>query len=250
MHWTVETRDVTEIVKAPAHGHVLLILLITSSFALAGRRLRGVTLSGAVAGFAVAFLLYSSAGPGAFALLVALFAITFLATRLGRSRKQSLGTAERSEGRGASQVLANVGVAALFAISYKYFPRTELLAACVAALTEAAADTVSSECGQALSASVWMVTTGARVPVGSNGGISLPGTFFGALAAFAMALSAVWLALVPAHSAGIITAAAFCGMFVDSLLGALLEAPGRLNNDAVNLLGTLSAALLALWWTR
>jgi uncharacterized membrane protein len=35
-------------------------------------------------------------------------------------------------------------------------------------------------------------------------------------------------------------------MFLDSLLGATLERPGSLNNDAVNLLGTLFAALIAL----
>jgi uncharacterized protein (TIGR00297 family) len=223
---------------------------VTLLFALAGYRLRGVSRSGALAGFAMALLLYVCAGPGAFGLLVALFAVTFLATRLGRQRKVALGTAEQFGGRQASQVLANVGVAALFAISYRYFGHFSFLAACAAALAEAAADTVSSECGQALHSSTWLVTTGARVPAGTNGGISLPGTACGALAALGMSLMAVWAGLLASPSAWIVFAAAFCGMCLDSLLGTLLERPGGLNNNAVNLLGTLSAALLAWWWVR
>jgi uncharacterized membrane protein len=36
------------------------------------------------------------------------------------------------------------------------------------------------------------------------------------------------------------------GLFVDSLLGATLERRGWLNNDAVNFLSTLAAALIAI----
>jgi len=39
--------------------------------------------------------------------------------------------------------------------------------------------------------------------------------------------------------------AAVAGLFVDSLLGALPEQRGWLNNDAVNTLSTLAAAVLA-----
>jgi uncharacterized membrane protein len=35
------------------------------------------------------------------------------------------------------------------------------------------------------------------------------------------------------------------GLFVDSLLGATIERRGWLNNDAVNFLSTLAAALIA-----
>ena len=252
MHWTAaDVRDIAGIMNAPASRRaVLAATLVTFLFALAGYCLRGVTRSGALAGFAVALLLYLNAGFGAFATLVALFVLTLLATRLGRHRKLALGTAERPEGRSASQVLANVGVSALFATLYGAFGKVSLLAAGAAALAEAAADTVSSEGGQAYDSPVRLVTTGARVPVGTNGGISAVGTVCGALAAAGMALAAVLGGLVSASSAWIVALAALCGMFLDSLLGALLEGPGRLNNDAVNLLGTLAAALLAWWWVR
>ncbi len=225
-------------------------LAVTLVFAVAGYFLRGVSRSGAVAGCVVAYAIYVYAGPGAFVMLVALFVLTFLATRLGRRRKLALGTAERSEGRSASQVLANVGVASLFAIGYGHFRQPYLLAGCTAALAEAAADTVSSECGQVFGAPTRLLTTGARVPVGTNGGISLAGTLCGTLAATGMALAAALVGLVDGRGGWAVAAAAVSGMFVDSLLGAVLESPGWLNNDAVNLLGTLSAALLGCWWTR
>jgi uncharacterized protein (TIGR00297 family) len=225
---------------------VLTALAVTSIFALVGYWLRGVSRSGAVAGFVVAFLLYYCAG--AFGLLVALFALTLLATRLGRQRKLALGTAEKPEGRSASQVLANVGIAAAFAIAYEHYGRASLLAACIAALAEAAGDTVSSECGQAYASSARLLTTGARVPVGTNGGVSVVGTASGALAALLLSFGAAWSGLIASPVAGRVFAAAMGGVFLDSLLGATVECRGWLNNNGVNLLGTLSAALLAWWW--
>jgi hypothetical protein len=47
--------------------------------------------------------------------LLALFLLTFAATRFGRSRKESLGVAEAKRGRRASQVIANLGIAGLCA---------------------------------------------------------------------------------------------------------------------------------------
>ncbi len=45
--------------------------------------------------------------------ILALLVLTSLATRFGRSRKEKLGTAEERHGRGAAQVCANLGFAAL-----------------------------------------------------------------------------------------------------------------------------------------
>jgi uncharacterized membrane protein len=45
--------------------------------------------------------------------VLAVFLLSFIATRLGRDKKERLGTAEKRHGRAAAQVAANLGVAAL-----------------------------------------------------------------------------------------------------------------------------------------
>ncbi len=220
--------------------------LVTLLFAALARWVRGVSFSGAIAGAAVCFVLYLGAGPGAFVALVSVFALTWISTRFGYRRKEKLGTAEKLDGRTALQVLANLAVAAIFAgASALAGGKAVFLLAASAALSEAAADTVSSEMGQARSANARLITTWQEVPAGTDGGVSWAGTLAGIAAAIAVSLVCVLTGLVPLKWLGISTAGAVAGMITDSYLGALLERRKLLNNDAVNFLGTLAAACAA-----
>ena len=60
-----------------------------------------------------------------------------------------------------------------------------------------------------------------------------------------MALVATVSGLVPIHYAAAIVYAGVLGTLVDSLLGALFERRGWLNNDLVNLLSTAAAVGIA-----
>jgi uncharacterized protein (TIGR00297 family) len=218
-------------------------LIVTVVFTTLARWVRGVSFSGAIAGAAVCFLLYVGAGLGAFVALVSVFALTWISTRFGYRRKENLGTAEKLDGRTASQVLANLAVAASCAgISGLTAGKAVLLLAASAALSEAAADTVSSEVGQARSAKARLITTWAEVAAGTDGGVSWAGTLAGVAAAFVVSLVSVSTGLLPLKWLGISITAAVAGMIADSLLGASLERRKLLNNDAVNFLGTLVAA--------
>jgi uncharacterized protein (TIGR00297 family) len=220
--------------------------VVTVIFTALGRWVRGVSFSGAIAGAAVCFLLYAGAGPGAFVALVSVFALTWLSTRFGYRRKEKLGTAERLDGRTALQVLANLAVAAICAaLSAFTAEKAVCLLAVSAALSEAAADTVSSELGQARNEKARLITTWQEVPAGTNGGVSWAGTLAGIVAATAVSWVCVLAGLVPIKWLGISIAAAIAGMVADSFLGALLERRAFLNNDAVNFLGTLIAASTA-----
>jgi uncharacterized protein (TIGR00297 family) len=224
-------------------------VLVTLAFATLARTLRGVSISGALAGAVVCFLLYASAGPGAFVALAGVFVLTWIATKLGYRRKQHLGTAERREGRKASQVLANLSVAAVCAILFSLTHGNRVfLLALAAALGEATADTVSSELGQALSPRARLITTWREVPAGTDGGISLAGTLAGAAAAVLIAAVCAVVGLLPWNwaASAVVVLSAITGMIADSFLGAWLERRGVLNNDLVNLLGTLTAAGVAL----
>src|SRR5262249_55758164 len=168
------------------------------------------------------------------------------ATRFGRTRKRSLAIAERSGGRDGAQVLANVGVSATFAALSSLTPyRVPLIVGSLAALAEAACDTVSSETGKTLAREARLVTSGKLVAAGTNGAVSVSGTVLGALAAALIAIEPAIAGLLDLHSAVIVTLAGALGMLLDSLLGATFERRGGMTNNAVNLVSTLGAALLA-----
>ena len=225
----------------PTRERWLIALAVTAIFALLAWLAHGVNWSGALAGSAVAFVL-SAREIRMFYLLLVVFAVTLAATRLGTQRKRQLLAAEPPDGRSASQVIANLGVAALV-VAIAPAGWTVLA---IAALAEAAADTSSSEIGLAFSGRTVLITTWRPVAAGIDGGISLHGTAAALAAAAIVALAARALGLVPAHQAAIVVYAGFLGALVDSLLGALLEKPGLLNNDLVNLLST--AAAMGIAW--
>jgi uncharacterized protein (TIGR00297 family) len=219
---------------------------VTLFFAIVGYISRGVTFSGALAGAVVSFALYGGAGPGAFAVLVLVFAITWLATRLGYRRKLVLGTAEKEAGRTALQVLANLALAGACAAGYGVLARKDaLLLAMAAALCEAVADTVSSELGQVASRTARLITNWQVVVAGTDGGVTCAGTLAGALASAVIAAACLAVGLIPMRGVVIAATAGTAGMLADSYMGALLERRGLLNNDAVNFFGTVTAAALA-----
>lgn len=220
--------------------------VLTLLFAALGRAVRGVTTAGAIAGAAICFALLWAAGVGAFVALLTLFLLTWIATRIGYSRKQRLGTAEARIGRDALQVLANLGTAGASAVLYATFwPDRRLLIAMAAALAEAAADTVSSEIGQAVGGSPRLITTWQRVSHGTDGAITLAGTLAGATAAIVVASVLVLVNIFGGRSFAVCAGAGVAGMIFDSLLGATLERSRVLGNNAVNFTSTIVTAVLA-----
>jgi uncharacterized protein (TIGR00297 family) len=221
---------------------------MTLAFTLVARLVKGVSDGGAVAGAIICFSIYWGTGAAGFLILISVFVLTWFTTRWGYQKKQRLGVAEKRDGRRAPQVLANLGIAALCSLLHALNPtRTIYLLALAAALSEAAADTVSSEMGQASSEQARLITSWERVPAGSNGGMTLIGTLAGIIAAALVSLVCVTTGLIPRKWFGISLAAAVAGVIADSYLGATLERRRILTNDSVNFLGTCVAAALALW---
>jgi uncharacterized protein (TIGR00297 family) len=234
--------------------------------ALVVLKLHAATPAGAAAGAAItANLMFSTVifpyAPWQTALppVLAVSLLAWIATRLGRAQKERLGTAEKRRGRNASQVAANLGVAALasneivqsWLTDSNWFAHATLapmpmFAVPLAALAEAAADTVSSEIGQVLGGRPRMLTTFRQVDPGNDGAISLAGSLAGLAAAGIVAALGTVAMRGGSDMFWISCAGAAFGMFFDSLLGATLERRGLLNNDAVNFLSTASAAVFTL----
>jgi uncharacterized protein (TIGR00297 family) len=224
----------------PGGRRFLTALAITAGFAVLAWFAGGVNFSGALAGSAVAFIM-AVRDLRMFLALLVVFAVTLVATRVGHARKQQLRTAEPPGGRTASQAMANLGSAALVvAVAGKAWPVLAL-----AALAEAAADTSSSEIGMAFPGKTLMITTFKSIPAGTDGGMSLFGTIAALLGAASVAIAAVGTGLVPASQLATIILAGFFGTVIDSLLGAIFERHGWLDNDLVNLLSTAAAVGMA-----
>ena len=184
---------------------------------------------------------HSSAWP-----LLTMLTLTLTATHAGRGRKEQLGMLESRRGRSAAQVAANLGVAALAGTLIDAHGQVVALTVLLAALCEAAADTLASELGQVLGGAPRLITTLRTVPAGTDGGITLAGTAIGVLGALVVAVDGTPSMQLPWAAGCIAGAAGIAGLLFDSLLGATLERAGLLNNDAVNFLSTIFAALVAL----
>jgi uncharacterized protein (TIGR00297 family) len=242
-------------------------IALSAILAIATYTMHAATLGAALTGAAInASLMYATSTyrdePWRTAVVpvLAVFLLAFAATRAGRLKKERLGIAERRTGRSAAQVAVNLGAAALVtnrlveaqAAGHGWMvfahggARMALFVLALAALAEAAADTVSSELGQVIGGRPRMITTLRAVEPGRDGAISLAGTSAGVLAAVAVAAAGTLAVGGGMRMFWIAALGGVFGLFFDSLLGATLEQMGLLNNDAVNFLSTISAAAVAL----
>ncbi len=152
--------------------------------------------------------------------------------------------------RTAAQVFANGGVAALAALLGSW-------PAFAGAIAAAASDTWATEIGAHSRTPPRLITNGAAVSPGANGGITILGTAGGVLGAVLIAglthaLSPRGTApglTHPGHLAVVVAVAGVTGMLVDSLLGATVQGPEDrwLDNNGVNLAMTLAGAGIAAW---
>ena len=223
---------------------LLTAFLITAAFATLAYALGMVSRSGAVGGLLVGTIIYSSLGPGGFAILALFVVGGSVLTRIGYLSKQRAGTAQEHGGRrGARNALANCAVAVLCAVLAATTGSDVFAWAFVASLGAAFADTSESEVGQLFGRTSRVITTWRKVPPGTDGAISLPGTLAGVTAACLTAALALALGLLGTpHTALLIALAAFLGTVADSLIGARFPQVG---NEATNLICTLVAAVLA-----
>lgn len=183
--------------------------------------------------------------------LLVLFVLGGITAKYKWEYKKRVGIAERKKGRSVCNVLGNGLVAAFSAILYFFFPDEIFIYAFICSVASACADSVATEIGQLSRTKPRLITSFGRVPVGTDGAISLLGELAGAFGAFCVAavpflffgISGYWnLPFIL-----IVTFSGFLACQVDSLIGATLEHRGGVfNNHTTNFLATLSGALIGV----
>ena len=226
--------------------------LINAVLAALAFAARSVGVSGALSGFVLGTALYTFGGWRGFLMLFVFFALGTLTTKLGYRKKAALGIAQEKGGRrGVKNAVANTLTGVLFAFLAVSTASPEIFtAALAAAFATAVCDTVSSEIGQAYGRTHVLITNFRRVPAGTDGAVSLEGTFAGLAASLTLAGIAWQVGLVSLPVAGIVAAAGFAGATIESYLGATIERLDLLDNDLINFANTMIGALLALVATK
>jgi uncharacterized protein (TIGR00297 family) len=244
--------------------HTPAWLIVNAALALIGYLLRSVSFSGALGGFLLGAILILGAGWPMYVALLAFFIIGTAATKLGYAKKASAGLAQEGGGRrGFSHAFSNVGVAAICAIAVSRLGRTvhdsiveiELLPMFmgIAALATAAADTTASEIGQLIGRRAFLPLTLKRVPVGTEGAISIEGTLMGLVGGFVVALAGTWsvgrmfgdVIELPSGMVWLLTLCAFAGSYLESVAGSWNRKRIQpVPNGVLNFFNTAAGALL------
>ena len=231
---------------------LLLAAALNIPVAALGWRAGTVTVPGAIVGALIGIVVFAFSGPAGWVMLFVSFLAASVSSRLGLKKKSVLGIAEGRGGRrGPGNAVANTGLAAFAALVAALSPHREIaLLAMVTALAAGASDTVASEIGKAWGTRTYLFPTFKSVRPGTSGAVSLEGTGAGLVAALALATVALALGLIHGNAIWFVAAGATAGSFVESLLGATLEASGTVDNDMLNFINTaLSAAFaVALAW--
>ena len=183
--------------------------------------------------------------------MLAFFILGSLCTRYKFEYKKRIGVEQGQSGaRGYRNVFANGIVACAAAVLYGVFVQPVFIVMYVGCVATAAADTMASEIG-VTGGIPYMITTLRKVPIGTNGGVSLKGELVCLLGSFVVSLVALALNVLTTPAMLVAcTIAGFIGTNLDSLIGALLENKGFLGNAGTNFLATLGGGIVAvgLYW--
>lgn len=229
-------------------GTWLALALAAAGAAFVARSGQG-TLPAAAAGFVVAAAAILGLGPGALAPLAVFVLGAGALTRLGRERKETLGSAEGNRGmRDWGHVAAKLGVPALLAIAGAATEGRDLLRlAYAASLAGAFADTAATETGPLAGGAAFAVARGwpRRVAHGAPGAMSAAGLAAAAIAAATLAAIAGIAGLVSPPGALVAMGSGLVAAIAESLV-APTRAGRALGHFGRNVLVSSGAAILAL----
>jgi len=234
---------------------LVLAVGVNAILAVATRLGRVISRSGAIGGFIVGALIYFLTDWRGYVVLVTFFILGTAVTKVKYKEKARMGIAQEDEGRrGAKHAVANCAASLLLGLgAYVAAMRgangvaTLLMAGFAGAFATAVSDTASSEIGQAYGKTTILLTGFRRVPPGTEGAVSLEGTFAGiaaslvlALVAFASGVIVGWQGILA------VVVAAFIGNALESIIGSTIEKLPFITNEVTNFINTVIGAAAAI----
>ncbi|KAA3617463.1 MAG: DUF92 domain-containing protein [Calditrichaeota bacterium] len=187
-----------------------------------------LTLDGSISAALVAILIY---GFGSWEFTIPLLLFFFSSSILSKTGKnlkhQFKLVFEKSSKRDGKQVFANGGIAVIWATSYFFYPSELIYYFYIVSVAAANADTWATELGVFSKSKPRLITTFLPVEKGRSGGISLTGSFASLMGSFVVSLTGLWMTVDLFTNLNLLlflTLAGFFASFVDSFLGATLQA--------------------------
>ena len=213
-------------------SHFLLGGLFAFLLAVFSIKVKFLNNSGATATFLLGTTIFGIGGVEWTVPLLTFYLLSSVLSKLGKKRKAKFDLVfEKGSQRDAGQVYANGGMAWILMVIFSLNNDPAIFFAYLGTLAAVQADTWATEIGTMWpNPKAWLITTFKEVPVGTSGGVSVPGTsgaFIGSLfiCASAMVIHVKWL-----YDFGVIQSFLLIGFsgllasLVDSLFGATVQA--------------------------
>ncbi|HTR81378.1 MAG TPA: DUF92 domain-containing protein [Bacteroidota bacterium] len=205
----------------------IVAVFLAFAVAAASWRFRFLSVSGSVATFFLATVIFGIGGFQYAVPVLTFFISSSLLSKYGRKRKEQFQTLfEKTDRRDAGQVFANGGLAGILTVSSLLFSPQQCYLLYLSSLAAVTADTWGTELGLLARNVPRSIITLKTVNAGTSGAVSLPGLAGGLLGAAVIALSGIyWLpsASIP-HTLTVILFSGLIGSLIDSLLGATIQA--------------------------
>ncbi|KAK6270214.1 hypothetical protein POUND7_007319 [Theobroma cacao] len=215
----------------------------------------GLSLSGICAAFLLGTLTWRAFGSSGFLLVASYFVIGTAVTKVKMAQKEAQGVAEKRKGRrgpgsviGSSAAGCVCAFLTIYGVGGEAFTRLWRLGF-VASFCTKLSDTVSSEIGKAYGKTTYLVTNFKIVPRGTEGAVSVEGTFAGLLASILLAFIGCLLGEINVPEVVICVIASQIANLGESIIGAAFQGKEGfrwLNNDAVNVINISIGSILAV----
>jgi len=237
-------------------GAVLALLIAYSSY-----KVKTLSKSGGMATFVLAFIIFGLGGYKWTIPILMFFALSSALSKIAKTQKEQCTLMfEKSDTRDIYQVLANGGIAGIIILLNLYFPSVLWFYLYIGTLAAVNSDTWATEIGVLSMQSPVSLRYFKKAEKGQSGAVSIIGTLSAFAGSAVIVLSGLFVApdLFPGKIRLeifiLITIAGFAGSFIDTILGAFIQAQykcpecGKVTERKTHCNGTITQQVSGIRW--